>query len=366
MADASHDLQPVPALVADYGFSLFNIALAGFLLWLRPRDRTARLLAFALVGTAAVFNLQAQASFEALTLTPGEAWITAGIQVIAGLAYVGALLSFPDGRSVPHWRPAGQALIYIPVTVAATWLSLRAEGAARPGVLILFFGLLAPAAGVAAQAWRFGRSRNPQEHQQARMLFWALLPALAVGLVYLFTRGFSAATSENLAGRGLGEIPTVDFRIFQPVFGLIPIALLLGLLRFGLWDIDRIINRTLVYGATSVALGFGSLGVVILLERVFQPFTSGNDFAVVLTTLALASAFRPVRGRIQSFVDRRFYRRRYNAVRTLETFGDRLRDQIELDTMIGELQGVVMQTMQPARVGLWLAHGQGVVGESAD
>src|SRR4051794_29803802 len=105
MADASHALPSGPSVVLGYSFSVFNIGLAIFLLWLRPRDRTARLLAIGIVGTAGVFNLAAQRAYEALPLLTWESLIQTGAAVVAALSYALALLLFPDGRPVPRWRP---------------------------------------------------------------------------------------------------------------------------------------------------------------------------------------------------------------------------------------------------------------------
>jgi hypothetical protein len=353
MANESHIL-PSPVTVGlGYAFSFFNLALAVFLLWLRPRDRTARLLAIALVGTAAVFNLTAQATLEALPLTPIESVIQAGAHILAGLAYIYALVLFPDGRPVPRWRWPALAVLYLPATAAAVFLALRVQGTSRPGTLLFFFGLGVPVAGVAAQAYRVRRSASIAEAQQARLLFWSLLPALAIGIWFIVTQGPGAA-NVGLAGRHLTEQPVQIFRIFQPVFLLVPVALFVGLVRYRLWDIDRIINRTLVYGLATGILFGAYLGIVVLLQRLFNRFTGGSSFAVALSTLTVAAAFIPVRRRIQDFVDRRFYRHRYNAQKTIEAFSTRLRNELDMEALTSELRSAVAETMQPAAVSLLL------------
>jgi hypothetical protein len=138
------------------------------------------------------------------------------------------------------------------------------------------------------------------------------------------------------------------------VFLLVPIAIFLGLLRYRLWDIDRVINRTLVYGLAGGTLFGAYLGIVVLLQRVFSTFTGGSNLAVAASTLAVAAAFVPLRRRIQDFIDRRFYRQHYDAQKTVEAFTSSLRNDVDLEALAFELRGVVARTLQPSHLTLLL------------
>jgi hypothetical protein len=357
VADAAHSVPSVPQIVADYLFSTFQLGLAAVLLKLRPRDWTARLLATALVGVAGVFNLTSQAVFEQLPYTTLETLAQVTTHVLAGLAYVYALLLFPDGRPVPRWRPAAVIPLYLTATVGAVFLSIRLEGPARPATLLLFFGLLVPAAGAAAQAYRIVKTDDATGQAQARLLFWALLPSVGFGIVFLVLHGLSPAVNV-LAGRNIPEPPVALYRTFQPAFALIPLALFAGILRYRLWDIERLLNRTTVYAIVTGLLG-GLYAVFVVVAQLLLGTVAASPLidskpAVAITTLLFVSAFRPLRERVQKFVDRRFNRSRYDAQVTMERFAEDLRHAVDLNDIVGRLDDVLTEVIEPRHVSIWL------------
>jgi hypothetical protein len=296
------------------------------------------------------------------SLPAGEwaAWIGSWL-FVPQLGLVGLLiLLFPNGR-LPSTRWRWFVWFGALATSAATVMAALSPGEINVGLgpirnplgieglpnvykqvegLVLSLALVAGTSQVA----RMRRARGV-ERQQIKWVAYAAVAgisgailsytvAVAIGVLWLERVGFV-----------LGIVGAVS----------VPIAMGIAILRYRLYEIDLIINRTLVYGtltATLVALYFSG---IVVLQRVFVALTGEQStLAVVASTLVIAALFIPLRRRIQSFIDRRFYRRKYDAAKTLEAFSAKLRDETDLDMLKDELVGVVRETMQPAHVSLWL------------
>jgi hypothetical protein len=195
---------------------------------------------------------------------------------------------------------------------------------------------------LASLVLRFRRSRGEQR-QQLKWFTYAALLTVSVWLIFTIT---------GVEGQVSGPL-----LLFSTIlsFWLLAAAIGVAILRYHLYDIDRLINRTLVYALLTVLLGTVYAGAVLVLGQLFGGVARNPpSWAVAGATLAVAALFQPARRRIQQVVDRRFNRRRYDAVKTIEAFSARLRDEVDLDTLSAELLAVVDQTIQPTRASLWL------------
>ena len=203
-------------------------------------------------------------------------------------------------------------------------------------VLALLIGILGSALSLIL---RFRRARGEQRLQMKWLAFAGAVAAVIVPLGFV---------TYDVVGEAVANLA-----IMLSVLGL-PAATGVAILRYRLFDIDVVINRTLVYGALTAMLALTYLGSVLLLQLALSGITEGSGLAVAASTLAVAALVRPARARIQEGVDRRFYRQKYDAQRTLEAFSARLRDQVDLAALSSDLSGVVRETLQPAHVTLWL------------
>jgi hypothetical protein len=291
-----------------------------------------------------------------------------------GLLAIYLVLLFPDGRlPSTRWRPlawlSGVVILLASVSSGLSPGPIAGLGGVRnpfglegqpwvayaTNVVLLPF-LVCILASVLGLILRYRRSRG-EERQQIK---WIAFAASFVGLGFVSTL-VSGLIVRAFAPESWGNANTPPFwfdLLFSIVllsFGGVPVAVGIAVLRYRLYDIDLLINRALVYGSLTVVLAAAYVGGVVGLQSVFRALTGEQStLAIVASTLAIAALFNPLRRRIQGFIDRRFYRRKYDAAKTLEAFNARLRDETDLDALSGDLVTVARSTMQPEHASLWL------------
>ena len=350
-------------LVANVGFTLLVVGAAstGAIVAARVPGNAVGWILLAL-GAGMGFSLLCGALAEASVRTlvgpiPGDEWLAwLGSWLVIPITFGSTtflLLLFPNGRLLsPRWRPvawfiaAGVTLatvsnLLLPGGIGESNFAnpVAPSGAAADFVLDLaratdYLAMPALLLASLALAVRFRRSRGIERLQ----LKWFTYPAAVVGVGL----GLSASAG--------GVVADAGFLAGLLALAVMPVAAGVAVLRYRLYDIDLVIRRTLIYGALTATLGATYLAMALLIGLA----VGDSGLAVAASTLAVAGLFQPARARIKAVVDRRFYRRRYDASRTLEAFGVRLRDELDLDTLADDLRGVVAETVQPAHVSVWL------------
>ena len=325
-----------------------SFGVAALIFWRRSDDWMAMFVSLFLVIIGVNFSVQAQA----ILATNGQmAWYWSHT-VLIGLGWVSLTLLlylFPDGRFVPRWT----RLLAVFVVASNLFLDISPVPISTfpPWVLSSIF-LVNGGSGVVAQIYRYVRVSGLVQRQQTKWVVFGLAATILVILGRLVP---------ILIFPSLGASSSPYFLLFTYVYPvgllLIPLTLSIAILRYRLWDIDILINRTLVYGILTVLLALVYFGLVIGLGSLIRLFTgqvSQSPVAIVVSTLAIYALFQPLRRRIQRVIDRRFYRSMYDAAKTLEAFSATLRNEVDLSQLSEQLVAVVQQTMQPASVSLWL------------
>jgi PAS domain S-box-containing protein len=313
------------------------------------------------VSEYAIVTLLAEPSSVPAMLPGGEvvAWISSWLWVSHIGLFVFLALLFPDGRlPSSRWRPFGW-LVGVVVVTGMVAVALWPETAAgfdlinhplgievatdtvNPVETILYaLGLIA----AASLLVRLRRSIGVKRQQVKWFAYAVAVLATSAILAYVVSESVKVVWLE-----------WVSFMlVIASVVGL-PVAVGIAILRYRLYNIDLLLNRTLVYGALTAVLAAVYFGIIVLFQALFRAFTGQeSQLAVVVSTLAIAALFTPLRLRIQSFIDRRFYRRKYDARKTLEAFSAKLRTETDLDALSSDLIEVIRETMQPTRVSLWL------------
>jgi hypothetical protein len=381
-AMAWSDVKPVDQALAPFnpvGGLLY--ASLGVLVVLRAANRIGWLL----LGVAVLMGLNAGTSMYAMvavrthpdTLPAGELVGTFSELVFLPLLVLltGMLVLFPDGHlPSSRWRPVAAVVLGICAAEGVLFaVAPRSVGLPAPGGVSLTYD------NPLALEFLGGFGRQVGSLNALAVIYLPLLALALISLVTRYRRGSADVRRQILwvalvagaflvlqviasAGQLVCECSAAPVTVIAQqaqgavaLFG-IPLAITVAILKYRLYQIDRILNRALVYGALTLTLGAVYLGLVLILQVVLNPITTQSDVAVAASTLTAAALFRPARLRIQAAVDRRFYRKRYDATRTLDDFAAHLRQELDLNAVARDLRSAVDETWQPAHISLWLRH----------
>lgn len=346
---------------SSVGTPVFSV-LGALIVSRRPANLIGRM--FLAVGVVSSLQfLLGQYASSGLELRWAGASGAAALSTVAQLANVAGFLVlaflYPTG-GLPsrRWRPvftfacaalalSGFALLIDPGVVEGFPGSTNPFGIEKAGaggdVVQFGAGIAAVPSFFAALAALVVRWRGAHGVERLQVKLFAYGTILGVLLV-VFGNVLIPASLESKTGALVWTVGPL----------MLPISAGVAILRYRLYDIDLVINRTLVYGALTAILAVCYAGLVFGLQTLLAPFTAESDLAIAGSTLAVAALFRPLRGAVQTFIDRRFYRRKFDARQTLEEFNTHLRDEVDLRALSSRLEVVVQETMQPAHVSLWL------------
>jgi hypothetical protein len=344
--------------VQFYALCLLSISLVSTVVWVavagvifsRRADNWIAL--FASLSLMTFGTLSLPPSLPALADQFSSVWLPIHLLALIGTValYIFYLL-FPNGRFVPRW--ARWAAVLFATHEVFYWLFPRSIFNIARSFPFLDFAVLTTFACIAigSQMYRYRYVSSAAERQQTKWVVFGLVSA-----------GLGAIAFElSIPGSPLGQFgPLLALALEAGLFGsllLIPLSIGVAIVHDRLWDIDIVIRRTLVYGILTASLALVYFGGVAVAQAVFHAFTGQEQqpqLAIVVSTLVIAALFNPLRGRIKSFIDKRFYRSKYDARKTLEAFSATLNQETDLDALSDDLLTVVRGTMQPTHVSLWL------------
>ncbi len=377
-----HAMNPLrPGAEPTYVGMMWLSSFVGFplvgalIIWKLPRHN----MGWILCGIGATISLASflgeYATYALITRAgdvPGgstAAWIASWLSVITAALILLLLIYFPRGEPRNGFWRRITAFVVIAAAALCVMYALRPgpldaaptvdNPLGVPGLRTFVdipIALLANLLGlvlVASVVDKFilFRRAGGVERQQIK---WFALAALSFPIMF----GISIILEGAFGRNRFGDIDPVVIA-FMLGFNGMATAIGLAVFKYRLYDVGALVNRTLVYGALTAILAGAYVGLVFGFQAVLEPITAESDLAIAASTLAVAALFRPVRTRVQSFIDRRFYRRKFDVQRTLEEFGEHVRDEVELESLSARLEQVVHDTMQPAHVSVWIRTAEG-------
>jgi hypothetical protein len=342
-----------------YAVCQLSISLASMMVWVAVatvifwRGAANWIALFASLALLTFGTLSLPPSLTALADQSFALWLPIRLLALCGTVGLYTFyLIFPNGRLVPRWTRWAVVLFIVHEVFFYLFRdSIFNIASSSPlldlAVLATFIGIA-----IGSQLYRYRYVSSPTERQQTK---WVVFGLVSAGLV-------GSAIELPISGSPLGQFsPLQTLALDAGLFGavlLIPLSIGVAIVHDRLWDIDIFIRRTLVYSILTATLALVYFGGVAVTEAAFRTLTAGQaeqpQLAVVVSTLAIAALFNPLRWRIKSFIDKRFYRKKYDARKTLEAFSATLRNETDLDALSDDLVGVVRETMQPQHVSLWV------------
>jgi hypothetical protein len=325
--------------------------LGAFIFWRRSDDLMALFISLMLVSFGSLGA--ANYALYAFGNTHPTWWpLIRFVESIALISFFTSFYLFPDGHFVPRWTRVPIA-VFIACQVPYVffpWFDQGISSYLYSLLLLCLLGIL-----IFAQIYRYARVSRPVERQQTKWVVFALTAVITI----LVVTGWVGLAFSGLRQSGVpGMLYTLGSRtVWNLSLLFIPLSIAGAIVRYRLWDIDILINRTLVYSSLTAILVVFYFGAVTATQEIFRALTSQEEqpqLAIVLSTLVIAALFNPLRRRIQAFIDRRFYRSKYDAKKTLEAFSARLSHETDLDALSEDLVEAVRETIQPAHVSLWL------------
>jgi hypothetical protein len=342
----SLDFYATCMVLASMLFQFSYAAVGVILFWRKSNDRVALLASFAL--------LMVPFGYDYLTLqalAPAWLWLIPTLSVLGNVSITLCAYVFPDGRFVPLW------IRWLALFMMCFWLVYVILPSWLLGPIffdLIFYGIIASM--IIVQIYRYRHVSTPRERQQTKWVVYGITIAAMgnLGTRLLFAFVLLPRSQNTLI------LDAIEVLLITCSMLVIPPTLGIAILRSRLWDIDVIINRTLVYAVLTAILAVVYFGSIIGLQSLVNVFTgqlsiwSQSPLVIVTSTLAIAALFQPLRRRVQAIIDRRFYRSKYDAARTLAAFSETLRDEVKLDELREALLTVVQETMHPSHVSLWL------------
>ncbi len=338
-------------IILSLSATLLSLALACLLFWKKASEPMALFLSFFLLGYGIVLSGPLGA-FLAYWYPPAP-YLGSQLQtILIGVPALALVLVFPSGHFEPRWSrvliPLAALVIFLMLAIgyeeSMKLATLRAQIVNGAIYLLFLFALV-------IQAYRYRRVYTPVERQQTKWVVYStVLWIVVMGVVsipYYYLLNLPPDTPRpwwvSLANAGwwLG-------------LNVVPLSFTLAIMRSRLWDIEVLIRRTVIYSILTTLLALMYFGGVVLVQQLTRSITPSSDLAIVVSTLVIAALFFPLRRRVQTTIDRRFYRRKYDAQKVLEQFAATARDEVDLNMLADRLVSVVQETMQPASVSLWL------------